>query len=122
VALATLGDPKYISIRSYRKSGASVDTPVWAVASAGRLYVTTPPESGKGKRIRNNPLVDVCPSDMRGRPTGEWMPAEAHFTDDAATCTTVLGLLKRKYGIQFRIAMWRSRNAERLVLEIRDRA
>jgi len=122
VALATVGDPKYISIRSFRKSGVAVDTPVWGAAGNGRIYVTTPPDSGKGKRIRNNPQIEVAPCDMRGRLTGDFVPAEAQFTDDAATFATAMGLLKRKYGIQFRLVMLRNRKTEPIILEIRDRS
>jgi uncharacterized protein len=122
VSLATLGDPKYISVRTFRKSGVAVDTPVWTASDGGRLYVTTPADSGKGKRIRNNPQVEICACDMRGRPQGPWLPAEARFSADPATYETAVGMLRSKYGIQFRIAMWRNRKAEHQVLEITDRA
>jgi PPOX class probable F420-dependent enzyme len=39
------------------------------------LYVVTNPNSGKVKRIRHTPEVEVAPSDGRGKPLGE--PAKA---------------------------------------------
>lgn len=122
MTLASIGDPKFISIRSFRKSGVAVDTPVWAAADNGRFYVTTPPDSGKGKRIRNNPQIEIAVCDMRGKLKGEFVPAEAHFTDDPAAYATAMRLLAKKYGLQFKIAMWRNRNPEHIVLEIRERA
>lgn len=58
----------YANLTTFRKSGEEVSTPVWFALYDGRLYVTTPPDSGKMKRIRNNPRVFLTPSDFRGTP------------------------------------------------------
>ena len=73
--LATIGKPRYISLRTFRKTGVAVDTPVWVAAEGGKLYVMTTLATGKAKRIRNNPQVEVCDCDMRGRTKGERIPA-----------------------------------------------
>jgi PPOX class probable F420-dependent enzyme len=66
---------KYISLITFRKSGARVATPVWFGEDGDRLYVMTRSDMGKTKRIRNNPHVKVAPCTMRGKVTGAEFPA-----------------------------------------------
>jgi PPOX class probable F420-dependent enzyme len=74
-----LKDQKYLSLASFRKNGAAVLTPLWFAEQEGRLYVMTRSDSGKMKRIRNNPRVRVAPCTMRGRVTGPWAEARARL-------------------------------------------
>jgi PPOX class probable F420-dependent enzyme len=67
---APLRGQRYVRLATFRKSGEEVSTPVWFALYGGRLYVTTPPDSGKMKRIRNDPRVTLAPSDFRGKPKG----------------------------------------------------
>jgi PPOX class probable F420-dependent enzyme len=121
--LATLGNPRYISLRTFRKSGAAVDTPVWVAADGGKLYVMTALATGKAKRIRNNAQVEVCVSDMRGRPKGEWVPAEARLSASPEEVATGLARIGRKYGLQFKVTRLMSRNkADDTIIEISERA
>jgi hypothetical protein len=121
--LATLGDPRYISLRTFRKSGVAVDTPVWAAASGGRLYVWTGGTSGKVKRIRNSGLVEVCVSDVRGRPKGDWVPAQATLAEGAEAIAAGEALIARKYGWQFKLSRFTSRGPKNdAIIEIADRA
>lgn len=61
---------KYISLTTFRKTGAKVATPVWFGEDGDKLYVMTRSDMGKGKRIRNNPQVTVAPCTIRGKLTG----------------------------------------------------
>lgn len=74
---AVLRGHKYISLITFRKSGAAVPTPVWFAEQGGRLYVMTRSDSGKYKRIRNQPQVRVAPCTVRGRITGPEIAATA---------------------------------------------
>ncbi len=95
---------KYLNLESFRKSGAVVRTPVWFAAdgpgaedgSAGTLYVYTIGNTGKVKRIRNNPRVRIAPCDMRGRLRGEWMEARAEILR-GEEAERGMRLLNRKY-------------------------
>jgi general stress protein 26 len=49
---------KYISLASFRKNGDPVHTPVWFGEKDDKLYVMTRSDSGKYKRIRNNPDME----------------------------------------------------------------
>jgi uncharacterized protein len=121
--LATIGDPRYISLRTFRKSGVAVDTPVWAVASDGKLYVWTSLASGKSKRIRNNGQVEVAVCDMRGRTKGEWVPAQARIASSPEELAAGEKLVARKYGWQFRVSRFTSRDKKNdTMIEVADRA
>lgn len=100
-ALVSLKDHRYINLETFRRNGQGVRTPVWFAAdpSSGqplKLYVYSTADSGKGKRIRNNPRVRVAPCDMRGRLLEDWVEARAEIvTGDQAQRGSEL--LERKY-------------------------
>jgi uncharacterized protein len=70
---------KYISLTTFRKSGAGVATPVWFGEEDGNLYVMTRSDMGKSKRIRNNSQVTVAPCTIRGKVTGPEFAAAARL-------------------------------------------
>ncbi len=72
-------DGKYISVETFKKSGAGVKTPVWYVLHNGIFYVYTEADSWKVKRIRNNPRVRIAPCDMRGNVKGEFIDGHAQI-------------------------------------------
>jgi len=61
---------KYISLTTFRKSGVAVPTPVWFGEEDGKLYVMARSDSGKVKRLRNNPQVRIAPCSVRGKIKG----------------------------------------------------
>jgi PPOX class probable F420-dependent enzyme len=76
---AAIQGQKYISLKTFRKSGVGVATPVWFGEDDGKLYVMTRSDMGKTKRIRNNPQVGVAPCTIRGTVTGLELPATARI-------------------------------------------
>jgi uncharacterized protein len=125
VTFDEIGDPRYIALRTFRKTGVGVSTAVWAVRDDGRLLVRTDTGSGKAKRIRNNSTADICVSDMRGRPKGPWVEARARLSDAPEDEIRIMSGLKRKYGLQFRLISLFSRDAVGfgdIVIEIAPRA
>lgn len=74
-----LQNQSYLSLTTFRKNGKPVPTPVWFAESDGKIYVMTRNDSGKYKRIRNNPQVRVAPCTMRGKITGPEFPARARI-------------------------------------------
>ena len=66
-SLDTLGDEPFVSLTTFRASGAPVSTPVWIGTEGEDLVVLTPLDSGKVKRLRANPRVELRPCDRRGR-------------------------------------------------------
>jgi len=98
-AFAAFEGQKYLSLETFRKNGEGVRTPVWFAAEkddAAVLFIYTIGETGKVKRIRNNPRVRIAPCDMRGNVTGEFVEARPEILSGDAAAHGV-GLLNRKY-------------------------
>lgn len=97
-----LGGSRYVRLTTYRRSGRGVATPVWVAGAGGSLYVITGRGTGKAKRIRNDPRVDLAPSDFRGRPKGGDVRAVARLMDEAESAVADRAL-QEKYGWQYRL-------------------
>jgi uncharacterized protein len=76
---ASITGQKYVSLKTFRKSGAGIGTPVWFGEENDKLYVMTRSDMGKTKRIRNNAQVTVAPCTIRGKVTGAELPASARL-------------------------------------------
>jgi len=106
--IAQFDNAKYFSLETFRKTGTGVRTPVWFASDPAsrngltRFYVYALPDSGKVKRIRNNPKVRIAPCNMRGDVRGAWVDATAR-TCDAAEMAKGQSLLIQKYGLMKRI-------------------
>jgi len=100
---------KYICAVTFRKTGAAVSTPVWFTEENGKLYVMTRSDSGKYKRIRNNPQVRVAPCTMRGKMVGPEFAATARILppEDWAHARS---LLARKYWLMRIPFLWSKKN------------
>ena len=96
-----LSAARYVSLETYRKSGAPVRTPVWITADAGKLYCWTLTDTGKIKRIGANSNVRLAPCDAGGALEGEWVAAQARILDSPATMNAQLRRLRAKYGWQY---------------------
>jgi PPOX class probable F420-dependent enzyme len=114
MSIAQFDKVKYLSLETFRKTGAGVRTPVWfardpaSTGSLTRFYLYTLPDSGKCKRIRNNPKVRIAPCNMRGDVSGEWVDASARICggDEVAKGQS---LLNQRYGLMKRIGDFFSR-------------
>ena len=58
-SFTTLDGNPFIALTTYRKNGTSVMTPVWFVQRDGKLFIWTAKDSGKVKRLKNNPCVQL---------------------------------------------------------------
>jgi uncharacterized protein len=80
---APIHSQKYISLKTFRKSGVGVATAVWFGEEGDKLYVMTRSDMGKTKRIRNSAKVTVAPCTIRGTVTGPEFPATARLLPPA---------------------------------------
>jgi PPOX class probable F420-dependent enzyme len=106
-------DQEFLSLETFRKNGIGVKTTVWFAQEGDTLCIWTVGDSGKIKRIRNNPRVNIAPCKRFGEVTGEWMAAQASVDDSAAAVRHVEVLLSRKVGFWFAVF--------RLIDRLRDR-
>ena len=97
-----LAGERYVRLTTFRRSGTAVPTPVWFTRLGENLYAVTGRNTGKAKRIRNNPDVTLAPSDFRGRPKGPDLRAVAGLTDERRGGPADRAL-RGKYGWQYRV-------------------
>ena len=116
--IATFDRHRYLTLATFRRTGAEVRTPVWFAAVAGKIYVFTAGESGKVKRLRGSSRARVAPSDMRGRVRGEWWDVAAWIVTEPGVIARAHAALRAKYGWQ----MWLGDLFSRLTGRIRRRA
>jgi PPOX class probable F420-dependent enzyme len=94
----------YLNLETFRKNGAGVRTPVWFAADptadirsrGAKLYIYTIGNTGKVKRVRNNPRVKIAPCDRTGGLQGDWIDANARVVEGAEAALG-LKLLTQKY-------------------------
>jgi PPOX class probable F420-dependent enzyme len=114
VSLQELNPHRYLSLATFRRSGAEVRTPVWFAAVDGKIYVFTSGDSGKAKRLRNSSRARIAPCDARGGVLGAWREATARLVTDRALIEDARVALRVKYGWQLRILDLFSRLAGRV--------
>ena len=108
-------DKKYISLETYRKNKEPVRIPVWFVVLDRTIHVITREDTGKIKRIRNNPSVSIALCTFNGKPTSEYFPGTAKFVDEKSS-NAAIELRKKKYGFMETIARFASRKKGKLVV------
>jgi uncharacterized protein len=118
-SLAALDKAQFLSLTTFRRSGAGVTTAVWFARVGQALYVITDDDTGKAKRIRQQPAVVVAPGTARGKPTGAAVDAVAHILP-VADAALGIGALSGKYGCLFTMFQWwhRLQGKTAVVLEI----
>lgn len=116
--LEALGRKNTLLLTTFRKDGRGVRTPVWVVHRDGKLYVRTGAQSGKAKRIRRDPRVELIPATITGSPMGPPIQGTARILEDGAWLEEALA---RKYGLQKKLVdfvLARMGHHERAYLEI----
>jgi uncharacterized protein len=120
--LLNLAGEKYINLETYRRNGRRVRTPVWFVESGSGdssvLYVRTSDDTGKYKRIRNNPSVQIALCDMRGSIKGEWVKGEARIASEEEKLKA-FKMLEKKYGIVYKMTRMFMSGKNYVVIAIR---
>jgi uncharacterized protein len=90
---------------TYRRSGKSVATPVWAAEAEGRFYVRSERTAGKIKRLRKDPRVLVVPCTVRGKPLGASLEATATVVSPEREQIAEQALARR-YGLGRALFEW----------------
>jgi PPOX class probable F420-dependent enzyme len=106
-AFATLGDEQFLSLTTFRKSGERVSTPMWVAHDGDALIMFTPQASGKVKRLRNSPHVELRPCNRRGRVKDgiEPVASVAEVLTDEDSLERATGIIRRKYGLGYGVVM-----------------
>jgi len=110
-----LAGKKYLSLTTFRKNGAAVQTPIWFAEGDGKLYFMTRNDSWKYKRIRNNPELMLAPCSVRGKITGPKFSGRARVLPQAEW-RKAKEVLSRKYWLMH-LPFWSKKN-EFLEIEV----
>ena len=99
---------KYLNLSTRKKNGRFVDTPVWfawerETSNYYMFSMKNGKKAGKVKRIRNFPDVKVATCTFSGQLKGDWTNARAELIDDLQQIEFAYALLRKKYGMSFRI-------------------
>jgi PPOX class probable F420-dependent enzyme len=94
---APLARAQYIRLSTYRRSGEAVATPVWFAMEGATVYVETDPSTGKFKRLRHTPRVELAPCTFRGHVTGPTVAGQARILTDPGEIAAAQAALTRKY-------------------------
>lgn len=98
----TFATAPYFNLKTQKKNGTFVDTPVWFVRApeAGAYHVFANVSSGKVKRIRNFEAVQVALCNWQGKLLGEWKPGQAELV---AESDAIYDAFRAKYRMTFRV-------------------
>lgn len=104
-ATAALAEQKFVALTTFKRSGEGVSTPMWIARDGAELFVWTPADSWKVKRVGNDPRVLLAPSSRLGKVRDGVVPVAgtARVITDAATVERLRGVIQRKYGLGYRI-------------------
>jgi uncharacterized protein len=104
---AALGDEPFLSLTTFRKSGERVSSPMWVARDGDALIMFTPEASGKVKRLRNSPRVELRPCDRMGRVKEGVEPVAgiAEVLTDEDTLERATEMIRRKYGLMYQVIM-----------------
>jgi hypothetical protein len=100
-----LGDKRFVSLTTFKRSGEGVSTPMWIGRDGVDLFVWTPADSWKVKRVQNNPRVLLAPSSRFGkvRDGVSAIQGAAQVVTDPATVQRLAREIRRKYGLEYRL-------------------
>ena len=118
---AALALQQFMLLKTFRKNGVEVPTPVWFAHEDSKLYVMTPASTAKVKRIRNNSHVTVTPCDRAGKIIGNDNELEGNASElPASEYQHAIALLARKYGLLYKIftGFMNLRKVQRTYIEI----
>ena len=122
-ATIPFADAKYVNLRSFKRDGGSVDTPVWFAVVDDKVVIFTDGTSLKVKRIRRNPKVELARCDIRGGLLGPWLPGSCRPVEgEPELIKRSYDALNAKYGLMMRLGTVFStlagRVKRRLILEV----
>jgi len=115
VTNADLAAHKFVLLTTYRRNGGAVATPMWVGRDGDHLFAWTPADSGKIKRLRNDPRVTLVPCGRFGKPRPHARPVAgtAEIVTEPVTVRRLAEAIRHKYGLQYRLVTFIERLAAR---------
>lgn len=101
----SLAAEQFVALTTFKRNGDPVTTPMWIGRDGPDLFMWTPTDSWKVKRVRNNPRVLLAPCSRFGKVDEGIEPVEgrAVVLTDADAVERLRKVIQRKYGLGYRI-------------------
>jgi PPOX class probable F420-dependent enzyme len=115
-SLLSLADERFVSLTTFRRSGEPVSTPVWIGRDGGALVVLTPAGSGKVRRLRHDPRVELRPCGRFGSVADGVEPVSgtAQLRESPVDVARARATIRRTYPVESRLVLGIERLVERL--------
>ena len=111
-----LDGSKTALLTTFRSGGEPVGTPLSIAMANGKAYFVTASDSGKARRLADNPDVTLAPCTVSGKVTGDTVAGRARLLDPEERRRTAKGLLKPTGGLFWSLVMYRLFHAKKMVL------
>jgi PPOX class probable F420-dependent enzyme len=82
-------------LKTKKRDGSWVATPVNLAVDGERAYFGTPAKTGKVKRLRNFDEVEIAPCTPRGKPTGRNFTARARLLEGEEAAAANQALVRK---------------------------
>ena len=94
-----------MSLTTFKRNGEGVSTPMWIGRDGVDLFVWTPADSWKVKRVQNNSRVLLAPSSRFGKVRDGVSAIEgtAQVVADPGTLQRLAREIRRKYRLEYRL-------------------
>lgn len=111
-----LAESRFVSLTTFRRSGEPVSTPVWVGRSGTSLVVLTPAGSGKVRRLRHDPRVELRPCGRFGKVADGVVPVAgtAEVREGSDDVEHARATIRRTYPLESRLVLGVERLVERL--------
>lgn len=112
---------RFALLKTFRKNGLAVATPIWFAHANGNIYFMTVLRTGKVKRIHNNGRATLTPCDQRGRILGDGKEVEGRARElPSSEHAHAEELLGKKYGFvhSLFVGFMKLRRTQRTFVEI----
>ena len=93
--LTQLKKGKYLSVKTYRKSGTEAERSVWFAEENLKFFICTGADTFKARHMRNNPKVQIASTKGR-KINSEYIDAEARFLSKDEI-EPIIVLFRKKY-------------------------
>jgi uncharacterized protein len=111
-----LESSKTALLTTYRPGGEPVGTPLSIAVANGKAYFVTASDSGKARRLADNPDVTLAPCKVSGTVTGEAVAGRARLLDPEERRRAAKGLLKPTGGLFWSLLMYRLFHGKKMVM------
>ena len=103
-------------LTTFRPGGEPVGTPLSIAVANGKAYFVTASDSGKARRLAENPEVTLAPCTVGGKVTGDTVAGRARLLNPEERRQAAKGLLKPTGGLFWTLVMYRLFQGKKMVL------